>query len=75
MRDRTKLNKYMKERRAKLRQEGICVDCQKNEVKTDPVTGKKHVCCDDCRKARRERLAANRRQYSLALTASTEATL
>jgi hypothetical protein len=68
-------NSYMKERRARLRREGICVDCQKSEVKPDPKTNKKHVCCDDCRKARRDRLAASQRQYSLALTAATEATL
>jgi hypothetical protein len=72
---RNHLNKYMKERRARLRREGICVDCQKNEATPDPKTKKKHVCCEDCRKDRRERLAANKRQYSLALTASTEATL
>jgi hypothetical protein len=71
---RAHLNTYMKERRARLRLEGICVDCQKNEVKPDPETKKKHVCCADCRKARRERIAANKRQGALPFR-PTEATL
>jgi hypothetical protein len=75
MSNRAHFNSYMKERRARLRREGICVDCGKNEVKPDPITNKKHVVCDDCRKARRDRLAANKRQYTLALTAATEATI
>jgi hypothetical protein len=66
MSTRVHLNKYMKERRARLRREGICVDCQKNEVKPDPEHPLvKHVTCADCRKARRDRLAANRRQGAL----------
>jgi hypothetical protein len=60
-------NKYMKERRARLRSEGICVDCQKRDAYKDPKTGKQHTCCETCLKARRERVAANKRQYSLAL--------
>lgn len=75
MTTRAGANKYMKERRARLRREGICVDCQRSEVKADPVTKKKHTLCDDCRKARRDRLATNKRQYTLALTTATEATL
>jgi hypothetical protein len=71
---RAACNKYVKERRARLRKEGICVDCQQNEVEPDPK-GKKHVCCAGCRKDRRERLANSKRQFSLALTGSTEATL
>lgn len=71
MKDR---NKYMKERRARLAKEGTCVDCQKNEVKPDPVTKKVHVVCDDCRKARRDRLAANKRQAAFEFL-SKEATL
>jgi len=63
---RDHLNKYMQERRARLRREGICVDCQKNEVKPDPEhPEKKHVTCADCRKARRDRLTANARQGAL----------
>jgi hypothetical protein len=72
---RANFSTYQKERRARLRREGICVDCGKNEIKADPITKKTHVVCDDCRKARRDRLAANKRQYSLVLTAATEATL
>lgn len=75
MSTRDHLNKYMKERRARLRKEGICVDCQKNEVKADPAEPlKKHVTCADCRKARRERLDANKRQAALPFF-STEATV
>lgn len=75
MRTRLAANKYMKERRAKLSAEGICVDCQKNEVQPDPANPKqKHVCCADCRKARRDRVSASKRQASLPFY-STEATL
>lgn len=74
MTTREHLNKYMKERRARLRREGICVDCQDKEVKPDPKTKKRHVCCADCRKARRDRLAANKRQAVLPFF-SGEATL
>lgn len=74
MSTRDKLNKYMKERRARLRKEGICVDCQQNEVKPDPAhPEKKHVTCDVCRKARRDRLSS-KGQLTLPLH-STEMTL
>jgi hypothetical protein len=66
---------YMKERRARLRAEGICVDCQDEEVKPDPEhPEKKHVVCDTCREARRKRLAKSKRQATLPFV-TTEATL
>jgi hypothetical protein len=71
MSTRDHMNKYMKERRARLRREGICVDCQQQEVKPDPKTKKKHVCCDDCREVRRKRLAANKRQAALPFVEAT----
>jgi hypothetical protein len=68
-------NKYMKERRARLRAEGICVDCQKEEVKPDPAhPEKKHVTCETCRGDRRIRMANSKKQSSLPFS-STEATL
>jgi len=75
MSTRAHLNKYMKERRARLRAEGICVDCQKNEVKPDPEhPERKHVTCGTCREARRKRLANSTRQAALPFV-TTEATL
>jgi hypothetical protein len=73
-------NKYMKKRRRKLREKGMCVDCGQQPAKVDPPSGnrqktRRHTCCEPCLKARRDRLATNKRQYSLALLPSTEATL
>lgn len=57
------LNKYQKTRRATLRQKGICVDCQKNKVPPpESETARKHVCCESCRRARRERWSAAKLQ-------------
>ena len=52
---RDTLNTYMKDRRAKLRAEGTCVDCQKNKAHVNPKTKKVHVCCSGCLAARRDR--------------------
>lgn len=52
---RDTLNTYMKDRRAKLRADGICVDCQKNKAHVDPETKKRSVLCEDCKRARRDR--------------------
>ena len=49
MRTRDKLNKYMKSRRAALKEKGICVDCQNTQTKDG------HVCCTFCLDQRRER--------------------
>jgi hypothetical protein len=68
-------NKYMKERREKLRLEGTCVDCQKRPAKVDPKTNRRHVCCEWCLQQRRDRTNNSTRQYSLALSKSTEFTL
>jgi hypothetical protein len=51
---REALNTYMKDRRARLRAQGVCVDCQKNKAHVDEK-GKCHVCCDVCLAARRAR--------------------
>jgi hypothetical protein len=52
---KTKFNKYMKARRAALKEKGICVDCQDQPVKP-PEPGKRpHVCCVDCLQARCDR--------------------
>jgi hypothetical protein len=46
---RDHMNEYMKQRRAALKEKGVCVDCQSAPVK------KPHVCCDFCLGQRRER--------------------
>jgi hypothetical protein len=63
MRDR---KKYMASRRAKLRVEGICVDCQKEKAHINAKTGQRHVLCVACLAARRSRIELSaKRQYTL----------
>lgn len=62
---------YMKNRRARLMREGLCVDCGKHSAKDPAEPDKPHVVCVGCRKDRRDRLAANVRQYTLALGEAT----
>ena len=49
MPSRRHMNSYMKQRRAELKEKGICVDCQNTPAKKD------HVCCEFCLAQRRER--------------------
>lgn len=65
MPDREAMNKYMAERRAELKERGICVDCQKARVSPPPAGQRPHVCCDTCLEARRSRWRANRRVIPL----------
>lgn len=51
---REALNTYMKNRRVDLRARGICVDCGKGKAHVEEK-GKRHVCCDVCLQARRDR--------------------
>lgn len=67
MRSAEQRNKYMKERRARLRREGICVDCQKRSAYKDPATGQTHTCCEECLKSRRNRWKNSKLQYELPL--------
>jgi len=51
---REEFNCEQRRRRAALRARGICPDCQKNRAHVD-AKGKRHVCCEACLVARRER--------------------
>ena len=51
---REEFNREQKARRADLRARGICPDCGKGKAHTDEK-GKRHICCDPCLKARRDR--------------------
>lgn len=65
MKTREQCNGYMKQRRELLKAKGICVDCQSAPIKKAERGKKPHVCCEDCLKARRERLKASRMMLSL----------
>lgn len=56
---REAMNKYMAKRRARLKEEGICVDCQTAKVSPPPAGQRPHVCCNACLEARRSRWRAN----------------
>lgn len=56
---RKHMNGYMKERRARLKEKGICVDCQSSPAK------KPHVCCDFCLGQRRDRERVRRSSLPL----------
>jgi hypothetical protein len=58
-RSRDDLNEYMKQRRAMLKEKGICVDCQQSPAQ------KPHVCCQCCLDQRRDRENIRRRSPSL----------
>lgn len=51
---REERNAEQKSVRADLRRRGICVDCRKEKAHVDEK-GKRHVCCDGCLEARRDR--------------------
>lgn len=54
MRTKADRNKYQKKRRAALRAQGICVDCQQS-----PAV-KPHVLCNHCRYARGYRIRSSK---------------
>lgn len=51
---REEFNEGQRARRADLRARGICVDCGRGKAHVDEK-GKRHVCCDVCLQARRDR--------------------
>jgi len=51
---REEFNREQKRRRAELRAKGTCPDCRKNKAHVD-AKGKRHVCCEPCLVARRDR--------------------
>lgn len=64
-------NKYMKERRAKLRAEGLCVDCQKRKVHANKKTKKQHVLCKICLAVRTTRLEASKARVQFPLAGAS----
>jgi hypothetical protein len=53
--DKETFNKNQKARRAALKEQGICVDCQDQPVKPAERGKPPHVCCAFCLEARRNR--------------------
>lgn len=70
---RAEYNEEQRARRADLRARGICVDCGKNKAHVDPETKKKHVCCDACLQARRDRYREGSKPPLLKLIEKAEA--
>jgi hypothetical protein len=51
-----KQRRYMRDRRARLRDRGTCVDCQQRPAKPGKNrSGKPYTCCETCLQARRDR--------------------
>lgn len=70
---RERLNKYMKGRRAELRDRGICVDCQTDPVKPCEPGKKRHVCCKSCLRQRSDRERLRKMTLHLPFPAIEEA--
>jgi hypothetical protein len=57
---------YTKRRRERLKAAGICTDCQRRRIRRKPrLSQRTPSLCAACRRARRVRLAAGRRQLYL----------
>jgi len=53
--DRDEFNKRQKQRRAELKEKGLCVDCGYEPVQPQELGKPPHACCGFCLQARRSR--------------------